>query len=402
MVIKSIVKVLFPIVCFVVLLSCSNNRNENIMVHSNVKTIEITDNIDESLPWDSLIAEIKIVPLETNKNCLIGEVSRISNLNDKFYIQDKKNKVLIVFNEKGKFLFKIDKKGKANGEYLELRDFKVDKKGDIYLLDFNKIIQYSSTGDYISTISLNRLQGNVKYDFLSPLEFAIGEHDEFYLYNGSMGIQNSLKNQYAIYKINSKGIIGRYLPIKRQVFNYQNQFYEYHSVYNLQPILGNDTIYSISKGQLHASYYVDFGKRKLIDEELPILRRGLGKHIISSGKSRDLCWGISNIIETDDVIAFEFWNKGLLHYVFNSKINNNQIIGKQHFCKRIRPSSFNCTYDNYLVSVMEPYILKSMNNDISPGDYKNMSDMDKSIINQINDMDNLSNPALLFIKLKPF
>jgi len=320
------------------------------------------------------------VPLETNKNCLIGAVSRISNLNDKFYIQDKKNKLLFVFNEKGKFLFKIDKKGKSKGEYLELRDFKIDKKGDIYLLDFGKIIKYSSAGDYMSTISLNKSQGNVKSDFFNPLEFAIGENDEFYMYNGSMGIKQSLKNHYAIYKINSKGnITGRYLPIKRQAFNSPDQFYEYHSVYNYQPILGNDTIYSIRKGQLHASYYVDFGKRKLIDEKLPILQSGLGQYIIDLGKSSDFCWGIRNIIETDDIIAFNFWNKGLLHYVFNSKINNSQIVGKQHFYKRIRPSSFNCTYKNYFVSVMEPYILKSMDKDISPEDYKNMSDMDKLI-----------------------
>lgn len=399
---KCNVKVLFAIVFFSVIISCSE-RNKDSNPHSNVKKIEIPDNIDEPLPWESLIAEIKIIPLETNKNCLIGKVSRISNLNDKFYIQDKTNKVLFVFDERGKFLFKIDKKGKAGGEYLELRDFKVDKDGNIYLLDFQKIIKYSLTGEYLSTIPLNNFSGKERYDFLNPLEFALGNDGDFYMYNGSMGIGQSLKNQFAIYKINPKGkITGRYLPIKRQVFNYENSFYEYRSGYHIQPIIGNDTIYSINEGQLHVSYYVDFGKRKLSDEILPILQSGLGKYIIKLGKSSDFCWGINDIIETNNDIVFNFWNKGLKHFVFNSKISNKQFVGKEHFSKKIRPSSFNCTYKDYLVSVMETYILKSMDNDISTEDYKNMSDMDKSIINQIKDMDNLSNPSLLFIKLKPF
>lgn len=397
-----ILKLLFNIILFCVILSCSN-RSTNSNTYSNVKKIEIPDKIDEPLPWDSLIDDIKIVPLETNNNCLIGEVCRISNLNEKFYIQDKHNKVLFIFDEKGKFLFKIAKNGKGNGEYLELRDFKVDLVGNIYILDYQKIIKYSSAGEYLASIPLDKYQNIEKYDYLNPLEFALGKDGDFYLYNGSMGILKSLKNQFAVYKINSKGkLTGRYIPIKRQLFQSEGFFYETRTGYNIQPILGNDTIYSINEGRFEKNYYVDYGKRKLSDEVLPVKQSGLGEYILKLGNSSDYCMGIRKIIETEDAIAFNFWNKGVLHYVLNSKKSNKQYVGKQYSCKTIRPSNFACTYKEYLISVMETNILKGMCNEISPNDYKKMSGMDKSIIDQVKNMDNMNNPALLFIKLKKF
>lgn len=68
--------------------------------------------------------EFDMLSLETTDNCLIGRINRIVYINDMYYVLSD-NIVIHIFDREGKFISKLDKVGRAPGEYLNIRDFAV-------------------------------------------------------------------------------------------------------------------------------------------------------------------------------------------------------------------------------------------------------------------------------------
>lgn len=103
-------------------------------------------NIDVPSDNSPSMGEILYIPLETNEKCLIGNVDKIIYRTDRFYIFDRGSKAVFVFNEKGKFLYDIQKVGTGPGEYIDPSDIDVDKLGNVYISDnpTQKVIKYIS------------------------------------------------------------------------------------------------------------------------------------------------------------------------------------------------------------------------------------------------------------------
>lgn len=100
----------------------------------------------------SFINNVSYIFLDVNKDIIIGEVDEILFLDNKFYIFDKDiTKTIFVFNETGRFLYKIDKLGHGPGEYILPIDFDIDSHGNTYLCDIMRrtIIKYDTTGEFI-------------------------------------------------------------------------------------------------------------------------------------------------------------------------------------------------------------------------------------------------------------
>jgi hypothetical protein len=58
--------------------------------------------------------------LETNDDCLAGNIRRIHYRNDLYYILDIQSSVILVFNRNGEFVSKLDKKGGGPDDYIQL------------------------------------------------------------------------------------------------------------------------------------------------------------------------------------------------------------------------------------------------------------------------------------------
>lgn len=85
--------------------------------------VEINIDLDKnSLPYDSLIAFVKFVKLETTGNNLIGSISQILFSQNKIIIVDwEVSKSITVYDESGRFLNKIGALGQGPEEYVFLR-----------------------------------------------------------------------------------------------------------------------------------------------------------------------------------------------------------------------------------------------------------------------------------------
>lgn len=100
---------------------------------------------------------IELIPLETTPDVLIVGVGKMITEQGKHYILDPVQSVIFVFDEAGDFLFKIDRKGQADGEYIFIQDFIINPySGNIEILEpYGAIKVYDLSGNYIETKRIN-------------------------------------------------------------------------------------------------------------------------------------------------------------------------------------------------------------------------------------------------------
>ena len=118
--------------------------------------VEINIDLDKnSLPYDSLIAFVKFVKLETTGNNLIGSISQILFSQNKIIIVDwEVSKSITVYDESGRFLNKIGALGQGPEEYVFLRHVALTPdKSMVVVLDMGSrsMKYYSIDGRFIKS-----------------------------------------------------------------------------------------------------------------------------------------------------------------------------------------------------------------------------------------------------------
>ncbi|MDR2119830.1 MAG: 6-bladed beta-propeller [Tannerella sp.] len=105
--------------------SGSNEKNPNDKTtHYAIRNSTITvdfDKPDEASVFD-YFKSVELIPLETNQDVLIGQLRKIIFHNGRYYTFDRQQQTVHVFDDKGKFIFKIDGRGQGPDEYPSLDD----------------------------------------------------------------------------------------------------------------------------------------------------------------------------------------------------------------------------------------------------------------------------------------
>jgi hypothetical protein len=124
----------------------------------------------------------KAIRLETTGESLVGrDVNKMKKVNDKYYLSCDL-KTLLIFDTRGRFVNKIERKGGSPGEYTFLWDFDVAANGNIVIMDTRKILIYSVDGTFIKHIPMEISCSNIKIiDDNRFLIRASGEEHRVYL-----------------------------------------------------------------------------------------------------------------------------------------------------------------------------------------------------------------------------
>ena len=107
--------------------------------------------------FSGMYKSVKIIPLETNKTCLIGIINKIV-VNDPyiFVLDSEIAHSLYAFDMEGRFIRKFGNIGQGPGEYNRIFDFTIDRNNKIvFILDCNygKINKYNiENGKFIQSI----------------------------------------------------------------------------------------------------------------------------------------------------------------------------------------------------------------------------------------------------------
>lgn len=140
------------------------------------------------LSADSILSEKKIVPLETTDDNIIAQIDKLEIYNDRFYILDKRQNVIFIFNKDGHFLTKIADTGRGPNEYFHINDFHIDDNM-IYLLagGNRKIMCYDPEGKLLESFPTLHPGANItsdsaylylNFDFNNPQRFNVGVYSK--------------------------------------------------------------------------------------------------------------------------------------------------------------------------------------------------------------------------------
>lgn len=395
----------FVIVLSYFLYSCGNGKKEKTdeseIVSTNCITLKIKGDINSLLQIDSIFTDIKTIPLETKDECMIEEIVKAIFYGDKLFLQDNMKR-LLVFNTNGKFLYEIGKIGRGPGEFLELRDFDIDKEGNIYILSFLKILKYKSDGTFLKGFSYHFAPTDEIY--CNPLEFALKSNGNFYIWGASFSIKSNPEGKlFAMYEMTREGkIVNKYFPLKHIINGeWQNRFRRFENLLIMNPIFGSNTVYSFDSLTVNERYLIDFGK-KTLDQPVPEDFTSIRDFRINIDQS--YFHSIGKFIEVDDWIFFMFNYQMHLYNVYFSKKLNKSFISRQWplVSGRIAPWNILAGNNDNFISFIDPkYVIEQINK-CKEMDYNNLPASVKKNIERLEKIKVTDNPVMFICSLKEY
>lgn len=273
--------------------------------------IDVTNGNNNDLKILDVVDSHHYVKLETTTESLINKIDKIICRQDKIYVLDAKSAAIIVFDEQGRFLFAIRKKGKGPGEYTYLRDFDVDEVGNMYLVDLmtKNVLKYSPKGTYISTIAQHSYVSNI-----AMLDSAT--YVTYLLSTADSNFDNMLVLR------NEEEVIGSYMKAD----NRSNELYslKMNSLLRSKDILFNrdlsDTIFALDHDGVYPKYFLDFG-----DYSIKPSKRNNRKSFMVGLPNIKEGYSINNFYETSDYFTCSFNLKSKSWSLYYAKDSGNFI-----------------------------------------------------------------------------
>ena len=336
------------------------------------------DSISEALPE---LAQIKYVPLETTDSSLIGNIDKILYQNNKYYILDKVEKKILVFDRQGKAMQIIHKVGQGPGEYLEPSDIDIDKEGNIYVYDWatQSIITYKNgkpenyeilkIGQYFLDFAMTD-----KYIFLSN----ILQENSFKI---SLALWDKKKNEMRILK-NNERIEGNKLAYRANHYFYRSAnivtYYERFYPYIYQ--IDNDSI----------KYFTNLLTKKIPTKD-EVEQWSQGTPSEQFMKSMQYVGDISACYETEKYIFITIQGMPPGYGIIN-KENNQTYYMPTHKYKNMPNGGAIATTGKEFISYMIP------TEDNIQQILSSVTDTEKQL--QIKSLDEESNPILVLFSYK--
>ncbi len=248
----------------IVLTSCSlakkGDSSEN---ETEPITITVDPTIEKNINCSELFDSITFLPLRKADEGVIGTIDKIEFSDSKLYLLDKKTSTIWIYTDDGKYLNKINKKGRGPGEYTAIMDFNLDRKNrQIIVLDrtSKKLVFYDFNGKFIRE---NRID-------LMANAFAIAGDNSYWFFtkgNDLFTVDGSDSLGYNLFFVKENKIEKKYFPYNE---NFENLFFNdvFTAGANGEDLIFryayHNQIYSLNNdGTLNDVYYIDFEKSNI-------------------------------------------------------------------------------------------------------------------------------------------
>jgi hypothetical protein len=329
------------IVCSLVLisLSCSKKpgNNQGFTFQPRI------DNLLKDFKFSDIVEEYKYIKLETNKNCLIGNVNQLLIYKGKIFILTEE---IYCFDMEGKFLFSINKKGRGPSEFNKIYNFSIDED-KVYINDLRKILSFDcNTGEFLKSYKLEYLArkigvaGNNLYNDLLPATPQTK--------NGRIFMSN-IENPKSITALFNEKKFEQ--SVHKQYTGYDKNFYF------IDPYLNQ--VYKISDGKIVKYLFFDFGDKNPTEAENATRLANNKMYYVGFNKAYQLenvyetpDFVMANIILMPDGLSILFdknsnksiaWNTSKDYVVepFQYALNDADAVYGDYFCKVLYADVFN-------------------------------------------------------------
>lgn len=216
---------------------------------------------DKKLTPLTFITTVKAVTLQSSEdaNSIIARAEKIIHAGGKYVIFDNRFYGLKVFNEEGKFLYRIGKTGKGPGEYTRINDVElVNHDALAVLADNMNMIYYNLEGDYLRS----------KRTGFFATDFEILHNNSFFFYTNN-NVSDKSKSHNLLQTDSNFSIVQRYFKInsRREVpsFEFTGSLVKGDNAL-LYAEAFSDRIFSFDKDHFKTEYKLDFEGRLLPDK----------------------------------------------------------------------------------------------------------------------------------------
>jgi len=372
---------------FLLLVGCTSSESTHREINSH-SIVEIKVDVDTSnfFPWKDVVDHITPIQLETNADCLISYVSKLIVMNDRIYIFDKRQQELFIFHNNGRFEKKLNKQGGGPGEYREMRDIQIDANGNIWVLDYNSIKEYSQNFDLKDEI---RFSFTDKRDlYVNAMQFVVFENSYVLWTGGAEIMKNSDYRQHNMYRINKKGqIIDSYFPVNIKTVG-NPVFFKFGDTYIMRPWDFRDrTVYELTADSVRTKYRVEYLSGNMPENFIkPSLLDAFEFNRVLSETSYAI--GIEDVIEGDEFVYFTFFQGDRIRSVLYDKITGSSRVGKVHLSNFAPPYVQYASDDNFYGT-------------IEAGEYVSL-ELGENTIPKIENVNSDDNPIVFLYGFKRF
>ena len=309
-------RTLFVIFSGAILLSaCHRNRPATglTVLHPPLQTTE------HLLHLSDIADSLSYIKLATDTSNLIGVIDKIIPLKDRILIVDKDiTQTIYIFDKSGKFIRKINKKGRGPGEYLSLNDVAVDVSNKRLIVHDDmaqKLSIFTYEGEFIEKIRLDFITTSIAYlgnnrlacycDYINNPNYSIRSKSP----NLILFDLQTRKTQSKLFfnsTINRLGITG--------LINNLSSTYSNDTVHLIMPL--NDTVYSICNNKVQPEYYVDLGVTPQMRELQRTASSSKSAQEASQEDSKPQYPVICNMLESDSVVYLFYRHNNKSYYGF--------------------------------------------------------------------------------------
>lgn len=288
--------------------SCSTQSSSQLYIEEVVK-VDIKQ--DLSLLYSdyiSLIDTIKVIPLKDSS--IIGITNVIFNDNC-YYVLDKWQNTIFVFDSCGNSLFGINRRGRAKEEYLEINDIMVvENTIQIFDASTSKIISYDKkNGNFIDEYVLEGNWSNL-----------IATKNHIVAYNSSSRSESD--NMVSLFNSN-RTKLKEYIP--RPSYLEQNMSIGqdfpltiYDDEIYLAKLLSNN-IYKIEEDSIFIKYSIDFGSKNINDDFIENISTKNANEFLETIAKSDYPNNLDYFRETQNYLYFMFFCRGQNYTAYYNK-----------------------------------------------------------------------------------
>ena len=325
--------------------------------HSVVVSVNLSDRDIISPITKNYFDTCRLIPLETNMNCMIGEISRVKIHRNYLYILDSRyTQELYIFDLNGKMVNKISRKGNGPQEYINIRDFYVDTIRSTLNLVCNanrKVMSFTLTGD--SLLKEQRLPLRIVSADVDKTGTIIG-------YAGNISSSQRFSSRIYILSADDYSVKGNAFPIDKQWESRHvgttNRLFSYNGNIQYFPSL-EYSVFQINADTILLRYRYDLGSHELPDIYkkpdyfLTEKKQTLPKNIVIQ---------LDAVQETDQFLAAYFVFNHLPRINFYSKQtgkNRTYDLQSNPFLDRVLPfGNIEAMNNDYMITSIQPEVFK--------------------------------------------
>lgn len=286
--------------CLLISFSCTN--------HEKSVVIKVDCYNPNKIMLSDLIEKVEIVPLETDRERPLGEITQLIKTDKHLIILDsRKAKKIFVYDHFGSLKTVIESKGKGRGEISEPQGLFYDHENDvigIHEAKLRKIVYYNISGEFVREIGLpkniiiNEIYKSNNKIYASNYS-EIDKHREISVFDEKLQLINK-------YIVDSKD-----KPIHYESNYFFPAYKDPNLFYYIEPT--SKSIYSIDDKGTNVFCSFDFGNDS--DLERKVINMNHAEALKFKIENEDINFLSRNVVDSKDFLLFSFGikrNIGLL------------------------------------------------------------------------------------------